>query len=48
MFGAAAPYVMAVSMMAFSGLSALCLMAFIRSLDPPQWKNEEASTKHAA
>ena len=48
MFGAATPYVMSVTMMMFSGLSALCLFAFIRSLDPPEEKPQDRITKHAA
>jgi len=48
MFGAATPYVMSVTMMMFSGLSALCLFAFIRSLDPPEEKPHDRITKHAA
>jgi hypothetical protein len=49
MFGTAAPYVMSVSMMLFSGASALVLMAFIRSLDGPEPRHQDQSiTKHAA
>ena len=48
MFGTATPYVMSVSMMLFSGASALVLMAFLGSLDGPQPRQDQAVTKHAA
>ena len=36
MFGAATPYVVAVAMMLFSGISALTLMYAIDHFDPPE------------
>jgi hypothetical protein len=48
MFGSATPYIMAVTMMLFSGSSALVLMAFVRSLDPPEEPRERTTTRHAA
>lgn len=48
MFGSAAPYIMAVTMMLFSGSSALVLMAFLRSLDPPEEPRDRSMTKRAA
>jgi hypothetical protein len=48
MFGTATPYLMSVSMMLFSGASALVLMAFIRSLDGPEPRQDQSITKHAA
>lgn len=48
MFDSAAPYVMSVSMMLFSALSARCLIAFIRSLDPPEPETQAKPGKQAA
>ena len=48
MFGSAAPYIMSVTMMLFAGASALILMAFVRSLDPPDDRRDATITKHAA
>ncbi len=48
MFGAATPYIMSVSMMLFSGASALVLIAFVRSLDPSEQPRYPSVTKHAA
>ena len=48
MFGSAAPYLMSVSMMLFSGASALTLIAFIRSLDPPVLPKDHSTTQQAA
>lgn len=48
MFGSAAPYIMSVSMMLFAGTSALVLIAFIRSLDPPEQPKDDRMSKKAA
>lgn len=48
MFGSAASYIMAATMMLFSGSSALILIAFVRSLDPPEEPRERMTTRHAA
>jgi hypothetical protein len=48
MFGSAAPYIMSVSMMLFAASSALVLIAFVRSLDPPELPKDRTITKHAA
>jgi len=48
MFGSAAPYIMSVSMMLFSASSGLVLIAFVRSLDPPELPKDRTITKHAA
>jgi len=48
MFGSASPYIMSVSMMLFAASSALVLIAFVRSLDPPELPRDRTITKHAA
>ena len=48
MFASAAPYIMSVSMMLFAASSAVALIAFVRTLDPPELPKNRTITKHAA
>jgi hypothetical protein len=48
MFGSAAAYIVSVSMMLFSALSGLGLIAFVRSLDQPEPENHQHATRQAA